>query len=221
MAEVKLIGSPLSFYCWRVAMVLKMKGVDYEYILEDPRNKSPLLLKYNPIHKKIPVLLHGGNPIAESLVIIEYIHETWKENPIILSEDPYERAIARFWAKFTDEKVIPGVWAAFSTRGEAREKATESAIELLKTVDQELKGKKFFGGEAIGYLDIVMGLIPCWLPIWEEVLGMKLVDAETFPSLHAWVENFLEVPIIKESLPPRDEMLHIFRQYISPSTATK
>lgn len=102
--EVKLFGMWASPYSRRIELALKLKGVQYEYMEEDVKNKSPSLLNYNPVHKKVPVLVHKGKPVAESLVILEYIDETWKDNPI-LPQHPYDRASARFWARFIDEKV--------------------------------------------------------------------------------------------------------------------
>lgn len=107
MEEVKLYGAFPSAFSYRVewALIYKgNKGITYEYIEEDLQNNSPSLFKYNPVHKQIPVLLHGGKPIAESLVILEYIDETRKENPL-LPQDPCKRAKARSWAKFAEEKV--------------------------------------------------------------------------------------------------------------------
>jgi len=102
--EVTLLGFVGSPFVCRVKIALKLKGVEYKYVEENLGIKSEQLLKYNPVHKKVPVFVHGDKPLAESLVIVEYIDETWKNNPILPS-DPYQRALARFWSKFIDDKV--------------------------------------------------------------------------------------------------------------------
>jgi glutathione S-transferase len=108
-AAVRVIGGWASHYAIHVYMALKLKGVEYEFLQEVVGNKSELLLQSNPVHKKIPVLLHHGKPVAESMIILQYIDEVWASSnngrPAILPADPYERAVQRFWAQFIDDKV--------------------------------------------------------------------------------------------------------------------
>ncbi|KAM5553458.1 putative glutathione S-transferase [Rosa sericea] len=209
--QVKLYGVWNSPFSCRVIWALKLKGIPYDYIEEDLRNKkSAQLLKYNPVHKKIPVLVHGEKPICESMVIIEYIEETWPQNPL-LPTDPYERAMARFWVKFADDKG-PAIWRTFKSAGEERENAKKETLEMLRTIEERagLEKKKFFGGDNIGIADIAFGWFARWFGVIEEVAGVKLFEAHAFPRLHAWTNNFKEVPEIKENLPDRDKMVAHF-----------
>ncbi|KAL3529221.1 hypothetical protein ACH5RR_008543 [Cinchona calisaya] len=208
--EVKLIGTPGSIFCSRIEWALTLKGVKYEYIEENLLNKSPLLLKSNPIYKKVPVLMHNGKPIVESLVILEYIDETWKYNPL-LPQDPYERSRARFYAKFVDEKCIYGVWGTYSAEGEEKEKAIEAAHELIAIIEKQIEGKKFFNGEQIGYLDLVVGWMTHWLSVMEEIGGMKLLDQDRYPALKKWTEDFIQVPAILESTTAREVVFNYFQ----------
>ncbi|GMI64988.1 glutathione S-transferase tau 7, GLUTATHIONE S-TRANSFERASE 25 [Hibiscus trionum] len=203
--EVKLFKTFSSAFGLRVVWGLKLKGIEYEAIDEDLSNKSPLLLQYNPVYKKVPVLVHNGKPISESLVILEYIDETWKQNPI-LPEDPFERARERFWAKFNDEKLLPTVWAVFTKEGKDREEAMAGSVENLNFVEEELKGKKFFGGEKIGLADLVLGWLANLIGIFEEVAGLKIVD-ERYPLLLAWMKEFSQHPVTKDTWPPHDKMI--------------
>ncbi|XVE62386.1 hypothetical protein DITRI_Ditri06bG0114400 [Diplodiscus trichospermus] len=203
--EVKLFKTWSTPFGLRVVWALKLKGIPYEAIDEDLSNKSALLLQYNPVYKKVPVLVHNGKPISESLVILEYIDETWKQNPL-LPQDPLEKARERFWAKFNDEKLLQSIWGVFAKEGKEREEAMAASMENLKFVEEELKGKKFFGGEKIGLADITFGWLANLICVFEEVTGLKMID-ERFPLLLAWIQEFSQHPIIKDAGPPHDKLV--------------
>ncbi|KAF6162156.1 hypothetical protein GIB67_008285 [Kingdonia uniflora] len=210
MEDLKLHGSIFSPFTCRVIWALKLKGLNFECIEEDMTNKSDLLLKYNPVYKKIPVLVHGGKPIVESSIILEYIEETWPQNPL-LPVDPYEKAVARFWSKFADDKSLT-LYGFFVKVGEEQEKAVQEGLEILRNLEEHgLGDKKFFGGETIGLADVGLGWIAFWLDVLEEIVGIKLLEESKFPRLFEWTNNFKEISIIKENLPDRDEMMAIMK----------
>lgn len=108
-----------------------------------------------------------------------------------------------------------GAWEACQAEGEEKEKAVEAAVQHLALLDKEIQGKKFFGGEKIGYLDLAAGWICHWLSVLDEVGEMNVFDRERFPSLHEWAQNFIHVPVIKESLPPREILVNYFKGSLS------
>ncbi|KAK1408509.1 hypothetical protein QVD17_40343 [Tagetes erecta] len=209
--EVKLYGVDGSPFVCRVKIALNLKQVKYDFYVEDLSNKSADLLKYNPAHKKIPVLVHNENPISESLVIVEYIDEAWKGVPI-LPHDAYEKAQVRFWAKFNEDKCIPALFKAIGSHGS--EEAVAEAHEQLQFLENELnvKGGKFFGGDNVNLVDISASFIAFWLGAAEEALGIKVLAKDKFPKLTEWCGNYINCQPVKESLPAREILVAFFKK---------
>ncbi|KAL9234432.1 hypothetical protein vseg_009304 [Gypsophila vaccaria] len=216
MGDVKVFRFWRSPFSWRVELALKLKGVDYEIIDEDLSNKSDQLVRYNPVHKRVPVLVHDGRPVVESLVILEYIDEIWKENHRLLPSDPYDRAQARFWANFIDDKLFPSARKAIISRGDDSSKAEEEFKEVLKTLEKEVEKKELFGGSEIGYLDIV-GLLVCyWIPVLQDAVGKQVLTRDTFPGLFGWSDGLLGHPFMKENLPDREAYVASYKSRFAP-----
>ncbi|KAI6683099.1 hypothetical protein NL676_029012 [Syzygium grande] len=199
-----------------VELALKVKGVEYEFAEEDLTNKSEALLRYNPVHKKVPVLVHDGVPIAESLVIIEYIDETWKEGPRLLPQDPYERAKVRFWAGFLHQQFYVAMASVIKTDGEAQERAVKEVHEQLKVLEEGIKGSypggsPFINGDNMGLLDIIVLPILGAHKVLEEVLGAKFLDPEKYPRVTSWVKALTELPLVKEATLPHEKLVGLLQ----------
>jgi glutathione S-transferase len=186
--EVVLLDSYLSMFGMRARIALAEKGIKYEHKEENLANKSALLLKLNPIHKKIPVLIHNGKPICESLIIVEYIDEVWHDKNPLLPSDPYQRAQARFWADYIDKKMYALGRAIWATKGEAQEGAKKEFIDVLKTLEGVLgEDNPYFGGQTFGFLDIALITFTSWFHTFESFGNFKI---ETdCPKLIEWVNR--------------------------------
>ncbi|KAK4402908.1 Glutathione S-transferase U18 [Sesamum angolense] len=116
-SDLKLLGTWACPYVNRAQLALKVKSIEYEFIEDIPYQKSALLLKYNPVHKKIPVLILGDKPVCESLIIVQYIDDAWATGPSILPSDPYDRTLARFWVAYIDDKVRSSTFKRNNVKG--------------------------------------------------------------------------------------------------------
>ncbi|KAK0578963.1 hypothetical protein LWI29_019090 [Acer saccharum] len=197
--KVVLLDLWASSFAMRVRIALAEKGIKYESKEENLFNKSAFLLEMNPIHKKVPVLIHDGKPICESLVIVEYIDEVWHDRAPLLPSDPYQRSQARFWADFVDKKIYGTGRRVRTGKGEDKEIAKKELIEYLKTMEGELGDKHFFGGDTIGFIDVALVPITSWFYTYE-TLGNFSIEAEC-QKLIAWAKRCLEKESVAKSLP--------------------
>ncbi|CAH8392175.1 unnamed protein product [Eruca vesicaria subsp. sativa] len=216
---VKLLGSWSSPFALRGRVALHLKSVEYEYIEEADvlNSKSELLLKSNPIHKKVPVLIHGDVSICESLNIVQYVDEAWPSKPSILPSDPKDRATARFWAHFVDGKCFESIDAAAGAKDDAgRIAAAGSLMECLAALEEAYeksnKGGDFFGGQNIGYVDIACGAILGPLSVIEAFSGVKFLSPETTPGLVQWAERFRAHEAVKPYMPTVAEFIEFAKQ---------
>ncbi|KAL0301304.1 UNVERIFIED_CONTAM: putative glutathione S-transferase parC [Sesamum radiatum] len=196
--EVVLLDTYVSMFGMRVRVALAEKGVEYEYREENLGNKSALLLQMNPVHKKIPVLIHNGKPVCESLIIVQYIDEVWKDRSPLLPSDPYQRAQARFWADFIDKKIYDAGRKLWTTKGEELESGKKDFIEILKVLEGELGDKPYFGGENFGFVDVALIPFYSWFYTYETRANLNI--EEHCPKLIAWAKRCMEREAVSKSL---------------------
>ncbi|XP_060187852.1 glutathione S-transferase U9-like [Lycium barbarum] len=163
----------------RVELALKFKGIFLEFV----RNKSPSPTQ--PSSQKGTVLIHNGRAIVESLVIIEYIDETWKHEPKLLPIEPYDRARVLFWAGYIQlillicAACILGCLTAYPRSCFPREKHRKACDKLWKrqqVLEEGMKGRKIHR-EQWDALDIMMAATLYAYKAQEEVLAVKILHS--------------------------------------------
>ncbi|GFZ14406.1 glutathione S-transferase TAU 10 [Actinidia rufa] len=179
-------------------------------------NKSEWLLQHNPIHKKVPVLVHKRKPIAKSLVILEYIDEFWNKNPKLLPEDPCERAKVRFCANFYDQKLLPSIFPIVKSSGKEQGKAIVEFLELLKLFQDGLvryfAGKfSLFNGDNPGYLGIMVGANSCNYETFHKAVTVEVDQEKHCPSI-SWVAALKDHPLMKENISAHDKVVAKMRE---------
>ncbi|KAI5419856.1 glutathione S-transferase U18 [Lathyrus oleraceus] len=215
-SEVKLIGKWSSPYVTRVKIALNIKSLDYENFEENEtfNPKSDLLLQSNPVYGKVPVLIHLDKPICESLIILEYIDETWSTALSILPTDPYDRVLARFWAAYIDQKWFPCMQSIITVEVEEERKpyfeVMEEVVERMEDAFEKCsKGKPFFGGDRIGYLDVAFGSFLGWLSVIENEYERKVLVEEKSPNLVKWAERFIADPAVVGLIPETERLVKL------------
>ncbi|EFJ13586.1 hypothetical protein SELMODRAFT_122091 [Selaginella moellendorffii] len=200
--DVTLLSSWASPFSMRAKLALLLKGIEHEDLPQDLGNKSKILLESNPVHKKVPVLIHKGKPIAESAIIVHYIDEVWPGTSPLLPKDAFLRAEHRFWTDFIDKKLLDCLMRFM--RGDAKNEEFIENCELLEGAFTKLGNEEegpFFGGVRMSFLDVMLAPYAVWIPGIAGVMGLKPASQEQCPRLHNFFQAVLAHPAAKLALP--------------------
>ena len=92
-------------------------------------------------------------------------------------------------------------------RAEGRRQSSAAAEVLEEALKECSKGRPFFGGDSVGYVDIVLGGFVPWLRLIDRSMGSKQFDAGKTPLLAAWLEHFGLLAVAKAVMPDLERLV--------------
>ena len=142
---LQLYSFQLFPFAHRVRLALAEKGVAAEPIEIDLKNKPASFARTSP-YGKVPLLLHGEVKLWESAVINEYLDEVFPDPPLMPASHS-DRALARIWVKFADERLYSATHSLIFTREEeARRKLAAEMLDGVRHLENEVMAKRPGGG---------------------------------------------------------------------------
>jgi glutathione S-transferase len=167
-------------YCVRTRLVLDGKGVEYEEVRVDLRNKPEYLRELNP-RNRVPVLIHDGIVLTESEALDEYLDEVFPDPPM-MPADPAGRAVVRALMRRFEDLSDSYYDARLDVVG-----ALETYLAELASLDQRLSTSPYLAGDTYTLAE------PGYWP-WIVRAGRVNVALDSFPSILAWCELLEQRP---------------------------
>lgn len=211
----KLYNAWFCPFAQRAWIALLAKKVKFEYIEQNPYNKTPEWMSISPTGL-VPVIVHKGKSIYESSICVEYIDEAFNTNVALMPKDPYQRAYARIWGKFVEEKLIAPLYA--SLLRPSQKERDEAQAKFLDGLDRFVQAKSpdktFFQQDTIGYVDIL--LTPMCI-CWELLQGIREIGFPEFPDspvFMRWFESIKEHPAVQATVAEPSVLTDAWKMYV-------
>lgn len=177
-----------------VQWALEELGVPHEKVKLDLKagdTKKPEFLKINP-NGKVPVIVHDGTAIFESVAIQMYLGETFGVEKGLYPAPGPKRGEAMKWIAWCNVSAGDAVARLFRNTSDwtpddqknakAGEVAKADLEAHLRVLDGALEGKQFLLGDSFSLVDV-------HLAAWMEYVSMTKVDFAPYRSLSAWLQR--------------------------------
>lgn len=195
-AVLRLYSMRMCPYAQRARLVLAAKKVKYDRVNVDLNNKPDWFFNIN-FYGEVPVIIHNGINVYESLICAEYLEEAFPK-PQLYSKDPYQRALERIYFNHWTKKGIPAFYSLL--------KAGHLDTELASRLDQHI-GKmeeflktaetSYFSGDKPGFSDYMIWPWFERMPMLGEITDYEMSE-DKFPLMTAWVNRMWQDPAAQE-----------------------
>jgi len=210
---IKLYSYWRSSACYRVRIALNLKQLPYEtipiHLVKDGGEQhSPEFHDVNP-QELIPVLMHGGRMLRQSLAIMDYLDENWENKhplmPSVARDRQRARAIAQMIAcdihPLGNLRVLQYLESEFGADEAQREHWARHWIRIgLRSVEEVLADSTATGtyceGDAPSMADC------CLVPQAYNAVRFGVPLAE-FPNIERIVGDCLKLPAFDAARPEK------------------
>ncbi|KAJ8302756.1 hypothetical protein KUTeg_019152 [Tegillarca granosa] len=189
--QLRLYSMRFCPFAQRARLVLAHKGIPYETININLKEKPEWFLKRNP-NAAVPVLEQDDLLLYESLIVCDYLDDKYPDKKLNPT-DPYTRARDRIITITQYYKIL------FS-----KSDCSEFANEYRRHMDAVEKAlgerEDFFGGKNVGMVDFMIWPWLERLSVMNNLAGSDLLPVDRFPNMQAWLNRMSQNKAVKETM---------------------
>lgn len=184
----------------RVRIVLAEKGVSYEVVNVDAKNKPEDLLELNP-YGNVPTLVDRELALYEPNIITEYLDERFPHPPL-MPVYPVARAKARLIIYRFDREWGPLINKLETGKVTETRAAAKEITGYLTQLLPLFNASPYFMGDEFTLVDCCLAPVLWRLPLW----GIKLSTVET-KALNKYTDRLFQRDSFQASLTELEQEL--------------
>ncbi|EMH5178829.1 glutathione S-transferase family protein [Serratia marcescens] len=191
MSTITLYGTPLSGHVHRVALLLRMLALPYEWVEASAAvRQSAAFRRLNPFGQ-IPVLQDGELTLADSNAILVYLVKRYAPDSHWLPEQPVAAAQVQAWLSKAAGEVRYGpascrLIAQFAVP-EDYQVARAISDRFLPQMEQHLSERTYLAGEQATIADLA-----CYSYV--AVAAEGGISLAPYPAIRRWVASIVALP---------------------------
>jgi glutathione S-transferase len=220
--EMTLFAANFCPFVQRIWIALEeLKDIPYKYFEVDPYKKPKELLDVNP-KGLVPALKIGneGKCLAESTVLIEYLHDRYADRSTLLPKDPYQAGLQRLAADKVNRTMLPAFYRYLQAQDpEEQVRLGQEYVEELRAFEKGMQEEKdgvfWDGSDNISFVDIQAAP---WLLRSKNVLHFyRGLDLDTIfeqsSRFSRYLSELLHHPAVKATTSTDDLYLDSYARY--------